>query len=105
MPGRRATPGCGLLLQQAIATRRCVEGPLLGENPWPMLRQDVQKFVDDAPMLGEPLRDQVRHPRETSLFGRLLIEKPGKARRERSGLSGRERFRATAFAPVQDEPR
>ena len=94
MARRRAAPSRGLLFQQAIAPRCRVESLFLGENPGPMLRQDLKKLVDDAPMLRQPLRDQIGDPREACSLGRDPIEKPGEARRECGGLSGQERLLA-----------
>ena len=104
MARRRAAPSRGLLFQQAIAPRCRVESLFLGENPRPMVRQDLKKLVDDAPMLRQPLRNQIDNPREACSLGRDPIEKPGEARRERRGLSGQERLLAAPFAPLQDEP-
>src|SRR5215831_1195307 len=39
---RSAAPTRGLAFQQVITPRRRVEGALLGENPRPMLRQDLE---------------------------------------------------------------
>ncbi len=70
-----------------------------------MLRQDFKKMMDDAPMLRQPLRDQIGDLREARPLGRNPVEKPREARGECGGLSGQERLLAAPVAPVQDEPR
>src|ERR1700719_5217017 len=97
----RAAPSLGLAFQQAIAPGRGVERPLLGENSGPMLRQDLEKMVDDAPVLRQSLRNQIGDLREARPLGRDPVEKPGEARRERRRLSGEERRLARPARPTQ----
>jgi len=101
MARRRAAPSGGLLRQQAIAPRRRVEGPSSAEYTGPILRQDFEKTMDDAPMLRQALRDQVSDPRKTRPLGGNSVEEPRQARRKCRGLSGQKRLLAAPFAPVQ----
>ena len=53
-----------------------MSGSLGGEDPRPLRRQNLQEFVDDLPVRGEVVRNQVSELRETGAFRRYGVEKP-----------------------------
>ena len=82
---RRATPGRGLMIEQTVAPHSRVERALGGEDVRPPARQDLEKLVNDPPMRGEILRNEVCEPREIGTLGRHGVEKASEA----GGQSGR----------------
>ncbi len=75
-------PQCGLTFEKAVAPHRRVDCALGGKDLRPLTWQDLEKLVDDLPMRGEVLRDEIGEPRKVRAFGRHGVEKPREARGE-----------------------
>ena len=107
-PGRRAAsgatapPGCSSRrLRRTAGSSAPSSARICGH--W--LRQNFQELVDDLPMRGELLRNEVGEPRETCPLGRHGVEKPGEAGGECGRLARQQRGLTAHPAPFHDQLR
>ena len=75
MARRQAPPGGALPFQQHVSPRSCIDGAFLGEYPRPVLRQDLEQVMDNAPMLRQSVREHVGDPVEARPLARHPIER------------------------------